>query len=146
MTLPVVQTADYSRDFPVIQLIRTQVFQVEQGVAPNLEFDGIDDQAIHLLAFLHNQPVGTLRIRDLGNAIAKIERLAVLQEFRGRGVAQQLMEAALDLLQGHGMQQVIVHAQEYIQGLYHKLGFEVEGDRFYEADIAHVKMHKLLTF
>ena len=53
------------------------------------------------------------------------------------------MEAALSVV-SRNKSLAIVHAQEYVAPLYQQLGFEVVGERFNEAGIAHVKMVKQL--
>jgi predicted GNAT family N-acyltransferase len=135
-----VQRVDYQVAHSEIKAIRHQVFEVEQGIDHALEFDGKDETAQHLLAYWQQQPVGTSRIRYLSPEIAKIERLAVLKEFRGQGIAKQLMQFALENIQTTEVKEVIVHAQEYIKNLYLNLGFKVTGDYFYEANIPHLKM------
>jgi predicted GNAT family N-acyltransferase len=127
-----------------INPIRVQVFQVEQGVDPALEFDGLDETAEHILAYLDNQPVGTLRIRYLDNQLAKIERLAVLSAARGQGIGRKLTEKAIEVIEQKQISKVKIHAQEYVKGLYEKLGFEQVGGIFEEAGIPHVKMIKHL--
>jgi predicted GNAT family N-acyltransferase len=135
-----IKLVDYTSEQLAIQSIRHQVFEVEQGVAHELEFDGQDETAQHLLAYWQQQPVGTTRIRYLSPQTAKIERLAVLPEFRGKGMGIKLMKAALEITQDMSLIEVIVHAQEYVKNLYLKLGFDVMGERFYEANIPHLKM------
>jgi predicted GNAT family N-acyltransferase len=134
----------YPEEFSQMQAIRRSVFQEEQGVDPALEFDGWDETAEHLLAYLDEQPIGTARIRYLNAQTAKIERLAVLSESRGKGIGKKLMEKALDVAAQKDIQEVIIHAQEYVKGIYQKLGFEQVGERFEEAGIYHVKMIKRL--
>jgi len=134
----------YPEAFTEMQAIRNQVFHEEQGVDPALEFDGLDNTAEHLLAYLDNQTVGTARIRYLDNQTAKIERLAVLSAARGQGIGKNLMEKALEIIEAKQMQQVVVNAQEYVKGLYQQLGFEQVGEIFDEAGISHVKMIKNL--
>jgi predicted GNAT family N-acyltransferase len=137
-----VQLAIYSE---VIQTIRREVFQREQGVSEELEFDGLDDSAEHLLAYRDGNPVGTARIRRLNDKIVKIERLAVLSSVRGLGIGWQLMEEAIAVARGYAdAEEIVINAQEYVTRLYEKLGFEVVGDRFEEAGIPHVKMKKIL--
>lgn len=135
ISISVVNYSDYQIH---LNHIRSRVFQQEQNVPEELEFDGYDSDAQHLLAYLDGIPVGTTRIRFLDAQTAKIERLAVLPEARGRGIATLLMQKALSLCKSQ--QQVIVNAQIYIQHLYEKLGFQVVGEPFNEAGIAHVKM------
>ncbi|NEO69064.1 GNAT family N-acetyltransferase [Moorena sp. SIO3H5] len=139
-----IKVVGYTERLSEIKLIRVQVFQIEQGVAAELEFDGKDEIAKHLLAYWNNQPVGTSRVRSIDDNTAKIERLAVLSNARGKGIGKQLMIKALELAEQAGIKVVVVHAQEYVKGLYQKLGFEVVGDSFEEAGIVHVKMVKQL--
>ncbi|HAN76045.1 MAG TPA: GNAT family N-acetyltransferase [Planktothrix sp. UBA8407] len=139
-----IQTVNYSEYFIEIKAIRYQVFELEQGVDPRLEFDGEDESAQHLLAYLDDQPIGTLRIRYLDTEKAKIERLAVLATARGMGIGQQLMECALEAIAQTSIKIVIVNAQTYIKNLYLKLGFEAMGEPFQEAGIDHIKMIKYL--
>lgn len=140
-----IQIVSYSQGLMPIQRIRQKVFQEEQGVSAELEFDGKDETAQHLLAYLDKIAVGTLRIRRLDSESAKIERLAVLPEARGKGIGKALMKQALREIEEQGFHQAVLNAQVYIQSLYETLGFEVVGDRFQEAGILHVKMVKTLV-
>ena len=137
-----IEIVKYTEKIKSIQAIRTKVFQEEQKVAAELEFDGLDETATHLLAYLESQPVGTARIRKINQQTAKIERLAVLPKARRKGIGKQLMEKALEIIARQKYQVVIVHAQEYIKPLYQQLGFEQIGNTFEEANIPHVKMMK----
>ena len=139
-----IKTVKYQDEIAAIKYIRTQVFQKEQGVSAELEFDGLDADAIQFLAYLNGKAVATARIREIDANRVKIERLAVLFEFRKQGIGKQLMESTLSVVSRLDKSLVIVHAQEYIASLYQQLGFEVVGERFSEAGIAHVKMVKQL--
>ena len=138
-----IETVKYQDKIAAIKHIRTQVFQKEQGVSAELEFDGLDADAIQFLAYLNGKAVATARIREIDADTVKIERLAVLPEYRKQGIGKQLMESALSVSR-LDKSKAIVHAQEYIASLYQQLGFEVVGERFSEAGIAHVKMVKQL--
>ena len=139
-----IKTVKYQDEIAAIAHIRTQVFQKEQGVSAELEFDGLDADAIQFLAYLNGKAVATARIREIDANRVKIERLAVLPEFRKQGIGKQLMESTLSVVYSLDKSKAIVHAQEYIASLYQQLGFEVVGERFSEAGIAHVKMVKQL--
>lgn len=140
-----IKIVSYQAEIAAIKNIRTIVFQEEQGVAAELEFDGLDATATHLLAYLNNQAVGTTRIRDIDANTAKIERLAVLPVARNQGIGKKLMLAALEAIAQQHKSLAIVHAQAYIAPLYQQLGFEIIGEKFSEAGITHVKMIKQLS-
>lgn len=139
-----IQLVVYSEHMREINAIRTQVFQQEQGVDPALEFDGLDETAEQLLAYLGDRPVGTARIRYLDNNRAKIERLAVFSAARRQGIGQQLMLKAIEVADQRNAKEIVIHAQEYVKLLYQKLGFLQEGETFDEAGITHIKMRKRL--
>ncbi len=142
----VIKSVDYNREMDGIQAIRIAVFQEEQGVDPALEFDEYDSMATHLLAYLGEEAVGTVRFRYIPNHQAKIERLAVLKKARGQGIGFQLMEAAIHSIQQQSAcKTIVIHAQAYVKELYEKLGFLVVSEPFDEAGILHVKMIKTLN-
>jgi len=144
MSQIIVKMFVYPEEFLEMQAIRRSVFQEEQGVAPQLEFDGLDKTAIHLLAYLDDRPVGTARIRYLNEQIAKIERLAVLSTARGLGIGKKLMQEAIQVAKQNNVQEVVIHAQEYVKGLHQQLEFKQIGEIFEEAGIPHVKMTRQL--
>lgn len=139
-----IRLAELPGDFPAIYNVRYQVFQVEQGVSAAEEFDGLDDQSQHLLAYLGQEAIGTTRMRWLDDTTVKVERVAVLPAARGLGVGRQLMEVALRHLTEQRVAIVLVHAQLQVESFYQKLGFAPEGKIFAEAGIQHVKMRKML--
>jgi predicted GNAT family N-acyltransferase len=127
------------------------VFQIEQLISEEEEFDGKDPESVHLLAYIDSQPVGTLRIRSIGQGIVKIERLAVLKAFRSQGIGKQMMEQAIANIQflNHGLAHgsetykgIKIHAQAYLEKFYTNLGFETQGEKFIEAGIEHIAMFK----
>lgn len=128
-----------------IHAIRQQVFQQEQGVAPEIDFDGEDSTATHVLAYCQGNPVGTARIRYLSETLAKVERVAVLLEHRGRGMGKALMWEAIAHLRQHEIPVVKIHAQLQAKSFYEKLGFQQKGEVFLEADLPHVEMQMQLS-
>jgi predicted GNAT family N-acyltransferase len=143
MNSPTIETVRYQDCLVAINQIRTKVFQEEQGVSAELEFDGLDPSATHFLAYINGQAVGTARIRELDADTFKIERLAVLPNYRKQGIGKQLMKSALFAIAQRDKSLAIVHAQAYIAPLYQQLGFAIVGEKFYEAGIPHVKMIKM---
>lgn len=139
-----IRVAHMPEELLEIEKIRRVVFQVEQGVEQDLDFDGLDEICDQLIAYLKGECVGTARIRYLNEKTAKIERLAVLEMARGQGIGQKITEKALEVIASKNIPEVLINAQEYVKGLYQKLGFQQEGEVFEEAGILHVKMRKNL--
>lgn len=128
--------------------VRKQVFQKDMGVDSESDFDGKDDGADHIVAYVNGKEAGTLRIRydddgELGK-VAEFERIAVLRKFRGQNIAKQMVEYMIVYLKGNGTRGVIFKAQEHAKGFYEQLGFVQQGNAFADGGVLHVKMFKVL--
>ena len=117
--------------------IRVQVFVQEQGVPAELEMDAQDAQCIHALAHTPGgAAVGTGRLLPDGH----IGRMAVLKNFRGKGVGALLLESLVVQARLRGHAQVRLNAQIAASGFYLRYGFKACGAEFMEAGIPHVEM------
>ena len=117
--------------------IRREVFCVEQGVSEDHEIDGRDAECRHYLLRLGDRGIGTARVRPVEPGVAKIERVAILEAYRGRGLGYALMRHVLREL---GRDRAVLHAQTHSESFYRALGFAAEGAPFEEAGIPHVRM------
>jgi ElaA protein len=123
--------------------IRRVVFIVGQNVPEHEERDGKDNEAIHLIAFDDGQPIGTARLLVDGDH-AKIGRVSVLEELRGRGHGTALMNFALDELRREAVRVAKLASQTHALGFYEALGFVAEGPEFLDAGILHRNMTRVL--
>lgn len=124
-------------EFEKVFAIRKRVFVDEQGCPPELEWEH-EEESVHFLALMDGIPAGASRWRKTDNGY-KLERFAVLKEFRGMGVGQALVSTVLkDLPQDATY--AYLHAQLAAMALYAKFGFIKEGEQFEEAGIQHFKM------
>jgi predicted GNAT family N-acyltransferase len=128
-----------------IQQIRILVFHQEQGVDLSLDFDGEDEAATHILAYWNHKPVGTSRIRLITPTLAKVERVAVLQAMRGKGVGKAMMVEAIAFLRRQCISEVKLNAQLQVEEFYKQLGFHSCGEPFEDAGIAHIEMRQILV-
>lgn len=124
--------------------IRRQVFQIEQGIDEKVDFDGKDDKSEHFLAFCKSEAVGTARVRYISKETAKLERLAVLKNYRKIGVGRKIMDYIINYLRKKGIQNLTLDSQEHAKGFYEEIEFKQKGEVFQEAGIPHVKMYKTL--
>ena len=139
MTLSVALTQDLSACWA----LRRTVFIEEQAVPEDLEVDGLDSEALHLLAVLDGRPVGTARMLLKGET-GKIGRVAVLREMRGRGIGAALIRAAVEELRGRGLTRAKLGSQTHAIPFYEGLGFVAEGPVYDDAGIPHRDMVRVL--
>lgn len=117
--------------------IRREVFVEEQNCPPELEYE-FEDESTHFLAIADGIPAGASRWRKTDKGY-KLERFAVLKQFRGTGVGQELVRAVLVDLPADA-DYVYLHSQTQAVPFYERLGFEKTGPEFEEAGIWHYKM------
>lgn len=130
---------DDDAGFESVYDIRHEVFQDEQHVPEETEVDGHDHVAYHYLAIVNGRYVGTGRWRMSLGGNVRMERLAVLKEFRHHGVGRALMKRMLDVVPRG--REIYLHAPVGAAQFYAKLGFEQRGDAFEEAGMQHVEMY-----
>lgn len=132
-----VRAARWPADAAALRAVREAVFVREQGVPTALEWDGRDAEAWHWLAEdAAGRPVGTARLLPTG----QIGRMAVLPDWRRRGVGTALLHAVLRDAPGRGVGALWLNAQCSAEAFYARAGFEAEGPAFAEAGIPHRAM------
>jgi predicted GNAT family N-acyltransferase len=123
--------------------LRTRVFVGEQGVPAELEIDGRDGSAAHVILTRDGLVIGTARMFDEGD-VAIVGRVAVAPELRGQGLGVVVMSVAERWAGDRGLPAVELHAQQPVIGFYERLGYSGVGDAYLEAGIAHLTMRKEL--
>lgn len=126
--------ANWPQGMAPLREVRTRVFIEEQNVPPEEEWDGIDDQCIHVLAVdAEERPIGTGRLLPDG----KIGRMAVLKEWRGKGVGGAILRMLMEEARAQGFREVKLAAQLHALPFYEQFGFEAFGAEFMDAGIPH---------
>ena len=124
--------------------VRRQVFVEEQGISEDVEFDGHDGRALHVVVKDGEKIIGTARALFLSANQAKLERMAVLKPFRRKGIGSRIIHYLNEELNRRQVKQVVLHAQYQVVAFYRSCGFEESGSPFWEAGIKHIKMQRQL--
>jgi predicted GNAT family N-acyltransferase len=117
--------------------IRKIVFVVEQACPEDIEWE-FEEESAHYIALNDGEPVGTARWRLTDKGV-KLERFAVLKEFRNKEAGKALL-LRLVADTNHLNLKRYLHAQLPAKNFYQRHGFKAVGEHFWEADIEHVKM------
>jgi predicted GNAT family N-acyltransferase len=118
--------------------IRFTVFVEEQGVPFEIEIDEHDPLCVHAVAYEDGKPIGTGRLLPDGH----IGRMAVLEEWRNRGIGGQLLIKLVEAAKLRGDKEVVLSAQINAARFYEAHGFSRHGDEYMEAGIRHQEMRK----
>jgi predicted GNAT family N-acyltransferase len=124
--------------------LRYRVFCTEQGVSLEADQDGLDAEALHLVAVDGERLVGTCRLL-FGDGVARLGRMAVEPDARGRGIGAAVLDEAERESRAAGVDRIRLHAQIAARSLYERGGFEQVGAVFLEEDIPHLTMEKVLA-
>ena len=124
--------------------IRQKVFVGEQGVPVHLELDDHDETAVHFVAYDHDLPIGAGRIRVPEPGVAKVERVCILPEYRGKHLGNLIMETMESYAKEAGLSSVKLNAQSYAVPFYEKLQYIITSPEFMDAGIPHRAMIKEL--
>ena len=123
--------------------LRQDVFVVEQDCPyPDLDGRDIALETRHVvLEDDYGLVLGCARVLDDADTW-RIGRVALHPTVRGKGLAGQLMEAALQVCPDRD---VVLDAQSPLAAFYGTFGFEVSGAEFLEDGIAHLPMRLTRT-
>jgi len=138
--------AQWPQDADLIRAVRQQVFVIEQGIDPSLEWTG-DDHTFHCVLALtdHQNSIGTGRIK-VESKTATIGRMAVVKSFRGSGVGAAILSRLIEIGKAEGANKFELSAQVSAIAFYQKHGFIASGDVYMDANIEHRKMSRKSYF
>lgn len=131
--------------------IRFRVFVEEQGVPQAIELDEQDPHCVHALAYNDNRETadgrGTPRsVTAIGTGRllpdAHIGRMAVLEQWRGRGVGSRILESLIEKARERGDREILLAAQVHAMEFYRAHGFQPVGEVYEEAGIPHQNMRR----
>jgi predicted GNAT family N-acyltransferase len=123
--------------------LREDVFCGEQGVTLEGDRDGLDAEAVQLVALADDgEVIGTCRLLIEPGGTARFARLCVRADARGTGVGAALLDAAEAEARAADARRIGIHAQTGALSLYRRAGFRPYGERFDEEGIEHVGMEK----
>jgi len=134
-----VEIAKWIDDHTQLKNIREKVFIQEQKVTPELEWDGMDENAMHFLVFKDEEAIGCARAVVIKNYM-QLGRMAVLKEYRGQGIGSALLEKAMTIAKLNQLSAIYISAQCHAIDFYKKFGFEVKSDIYLDAEIPHRDM------
>ncbi len=136
-----VKSVSFAEHEAHIRFIRNAVFSGDQGIDPELDFDGNDSGAVHAVAFVDGKAAGTGRLLTDGH----IGRVAVLSQYRSKGVGSEILECLVAAAAGCGYSRVYLGSQKQACEFYAKRGFKPYGEVYTEVQIEHQLMERIIV-
>ena len=136
-----IELMDWDQAQTIAGPIRFAIFVGEQNVPPGIELDDKDAGCRHAVAFDDGgKAIGTGRLLPGGH----IGRMAVVKEWRRRGIGALILNALVEEARKQGHKEVVLSAQLQAAEFYREHGFEAEGKVYQEAGILHQAMRRKL--
>lgn len=128
---------DAAADRSACEGLRLAVFVEEQHVPEHEEWDGHDEQALHVVARDRDGvAIGTGRLLPDG----RIGRMAVASAWRARGVGAAILRELIRQAHERGHSEAVLSSQVHAIPFYERFGFVAEGQEYDDAGIPHRTM------
>ena len=127
------------KEFSHVRDIRESVFYDGLGISKQELFDKNDESCDHFLIFDGQKIVGSVRILSM-EKIVKLERMAILKNFRTKNHGRNCIFQLKEYYSTHGFSQIILDSIYSVREFYKKCGFIEEGDVFQRVGIDHIQM------
>lgn len=120
--------------------LRFNVFVIEQKcIYP--EFDDVDVNAYHLLAYENDTLTGYLRIYTDKNDYVCIGRIVTHEKHRGKALGKHLINEAINYIKNSFENKIIkINAQERLKNYYNSFGFKQVSNSYLDYGILHIDM------
>lgn len=122
--------------------VRDTVFIKEQKF--ELDKDEIDLVARHIVVYDNEKPIATARTFLHTDGTYHIGRVAVIKEYRGKGIGRITMIGLHEILAEKGVNKVYLSSQTSAKEFYKTLGYIEFGEEYYDEHCLHISMCKQL--
>ena len=89
--------------------------------------DKAGDEYILVMDGIH--PVATCRLHQLDETTGKIERVATLEEYRGKHYGAEAIKAAEAWFAERGVKKILINSRTAVVGFYEKLGYTADPEQ-----------------
>lgn len=135
------------KDLEYCALVRKAVFFLEENAPESLYIiDDLDKQTTtnNYLLKLNEQPIATVRFIKIDEITIKIQRLAVIKQYRNKGYAKELLQVLETDAIKLNYKKIILDSSEKAIKFYEKYNYKITSDLFYEDNRPHFSMQKVI--
>ncbi len=94
--------------------------------------------------YLGDKMIATIFLTEDDEETARIKSVAILEEYRRKGLGRYLMEYVENIARERGYKKVNLMGRVSVEGFYNKLGYKTIGEPFDYHTIPHIDMVKEL--
>jgi GNAT superfamily N-acetyltransferase len=127
-----------------VHYVRAEGMSKGFNIPIDIEFEDDTPESAYFLATDDGFPVGTCRYKLLDSETGKIERVCVLEEYRGKEVGRLLIEAAERELKLRGAKRVVIYSRDAVTGFYERLGYTADWEHTHQGFFPEIYTEKTL--
>lgn len=116
--------------------IRKKVLVGEILYTPEQDLDELDESCIHFIYYINDKAIGTVRLIPEENYFI-VSRMAVLKEYRGKGIGTELMKKCIEYGQEKKVSKLFAEALIETVDFYVNVGFKIVSDIVIIEDYEH---------
>lgn len=131
--------------YPQERALRYDILRAPLGYPPGSEIFEFEAESLHLVAVDMGAVVGCVLFYPDGSGGGRLFQMAVRKALQRSGLGSQLVLTLERELARRGVQTVILHARQVVQGFYEQLGYTLYGEPYLEVGIPHVSMKRSLV-
>ena len=125
-----------------VYYVRTEGMVKGFNIPLDVEFEDDAPSFKYILLLENSLPVATCRLRILDADTAKIERVCVLEQWRGKDIGKQTIVAAEQWLKETGVRKIIIKSRDAVVGFYEKLGYTADWNNVHQGFFPEVHTEK----
>ena len=124
--------------------IRNEAFRKPWGLDIR-DVDLTGDKDLYMFGgYLGDKMIATIFLTEDDEETARIKSVAILEEYRRKGLGRYLMEYVENIARERGYKKVNLMGRVSVEGFYNKLGYKTIGEPFDYHTIPHIDMVKEL--
>lgn len=113
-----------------VYYVRTEAMVNGFDIPLQGEFDSDTPESQYILVLDGIHPIGTCRLHFIPEEqIAKIERVAVVEAYRGKGAGRLAIQVAEAWIQEEGYKKIVITSRKEAVGFYQALGYTADFSR-----------------
>ena len=131
-------------DYETSIFIRNEVFRKPHGL--DIKDDDLSsDKVVEMFgAYLDDKMIATIFLDIVDGNTVKIRNVAILEEYRGKGLGKYLMGYVEDIARQRGYTKSILMGRVSAEKFYNKLGYKTLSEPYDYKTVPHVDMEKNL--
>lgn len=131
-------------DYETSIVIRNEVFRKPHGL--DIKDDDLSsDKVVEMFgAYMEDKLIATIFLDIVDKDTIKIRNVAILDEYRGKGLGKYLMDHVEDIARERGYTKSVLMGRVSAEKFYNKLGYKTISEAYDYKTVPHVDMEKYL--